>query len=64
VKIFWKILAIGLAAAAAVFVFVGNYERAFVCAAAGGCAWILSFRTQLKEKLGDTDLTDEKDTDL
>jgi uncharacterized membrane protein YjjB (DUF3815 family) len=51
VRIFWKILAAALAATAVAFVVVSNYEQAFLCAAAGACAWLLSYRTQLKEKL-------------
>ena len=60
-KIFWKILAAVFAAIAVYFVVVSNYERAFVAAAAGACAWLLSFRAQLREKLGNTDDTDETD---
>lgn len=54
-KIFWKIFAAVLAATAVYFVAIGNYERAFVAAAAGACCWLLSYRAQLKDKLNRDD---------
>jgi uncharacterized membrane protein YjjB (DUF3815 family) len=63
VKIFWKILAAVLAAMAVYFVVVSNFERAFVCAALGAVAWFLNYRALLREKLGNTDDTDERDVD-
>jgi len=63
VKTFWKILAALLTIKAVVWLFVGNYERAFLSAAAGGVAWFLSYRVQLREKLEETDQTNEKDAD-
>lgn len=63
-KTYWKILAVVFAVAALVWFFVGNMERAFLAAVAGAIAWFLSFRTQLREKLEDTDQTDEEDTDF
>ena len=62
-KTFWKILAAVLAATAVYFVVVSNFERAFVCAAAGACAWLLNYRTQVREKLNETELANEEDAD-
>jgi hypothetical protein len=66
VKIFWKILAAVFAAIAVYFVVAGNYERAFVSAAAGACCWLLSYRTQLKEKLNadETERNTNEEEDL
>ena len=36
---------------AAVFVFRGDYEKAFVAAAGGAVCWFLNYRVQLKERL-------------
>ena len=36
---------------AVVFVFRGDYERAFVAAAAGAVCWILNYRQQLRATL-------------
>ena len=63
-KTYWKILAGVFATAALVWFFVGNMERAFLAAVAGAIAWFLSYRTMLREKLENTDNTDEQDTDL
>ncbi|HSD48122.1 MAG TPA: hypothetical protein VLB87_15960 [Pyrinomonadaceae bacterium] len=63
-KTYWKILAGVFATAALVWFFVGNMERAFLAAVAAAIAWFLSYRTMLREKLENTDNTDEKDTDL
>ena len=38
-------------------------EGAFVAAAVGAVTWFLSYRVQLREKLSDTDETDENDKD-
>ncbi len=62
-KTFWKILAAVLAVMAVYFVVVSNFERAFVCAAAGACAWLLNYRAQVREKLNEADQTDEEDAD-
>ena len=63
-KTYWKILAGVFATAALVWFFVGNMERAFLAAVAAAIAWFLSYRTMLREKLENTDNTDEKVTDL
>jgi len=36
---------------AAVFVFRGDYEKAFVAAAGGAICWFLNYRVQLTERL-------------
>jgi hypothetical protein len=36
---------------AVVFVFRGDFEKAFVAAAAGAVCWFLNYRVQLKERL-------------
>ena len=48
---------------AAVFVFRGDYENAFVAAAAGAVCWILNYRWQLREKIADEDEEDLEDED-
>jgi len=51
VKAIWIILAATGAVLAAVFVFRGDYEKAFVAAAGGAVCWFLNYRVQLKERL-------------
>ena len=47
---------------AAVFVFRGDYEKAFVAAAAGAVCWILNYRWQLRESLPrDEEYEDDED---
>ena len=48
---------------AAVFVFRGDYENAFVAAAGGAVCWILNYRWQLKESLPSDDEENEEDDD-
>ena len=57
-KTFWLIAAVVCGVLALYFAYRGNYDNAFVAAALGGVAWILNYRTQLKQKLKD----DEEDT--
>lgn len=45
---------------AAYFVFRGDYENAFVAAAAGAVCWFLNYRVQLRESL---DREDEQQED-
>ena len=52
------------AAGAVYWTVIGNFDRAFLFAAAGAIAWILNYRAQLREKLGEIDEADEKNTDL
>jgi hypothetical protein len=44
---------------AAVFVFRGDYEKAFVAAAAGAVCWFLNYRQQLRATLPSEDEEDE-----
>jgi hypothetical protein len=53
VKTFWLIAAAVCGVVALFFAFKGDYEKAFVAAAVGGVAWILNYRTQLRQKLND-----------
>jgi hypothetical protein len=55
VKVFWLIAAAVCGVVAVYFAFGGNYDNAFVAAALGGVAWILSYRAQLKQKLKEYD---------
>jgi hypothetical protein len=59
----WMILAGMGVATAAVFVFRGDYEKAFVAAAAGAVCWILNYRWQLRESLAGQEEQDEEDED-
>ena len=54
-KTFWLIAAAVCGVVALYFAYMGNYDNAFVAAALGGVAWILSYRVQLKQKLKDDD---------
>lgn len=46
---------------AAVFVFRGDYEKAFVAAAAGAVCWILNYRWQLRQSLASREEEIEED---
>lgn len=45
---------------AVVFVFRGDFEQAFVAAAAGAVCWFLNYRVQLKERLSSRNEEDEE----
>ena len=45
---------------AVVFVFSGDFEKAFVAAAAGAICWFLNYRVQLKERLASRNEEDEE----
>ena len=45
---------------AVVFVFRGDYEKAFVAAAAGAVCWFLNYRVQLKERVASRNEEDEE----
>ena len=63
VKTLWLILA-GLGGlCAVVFVVRGDYEKAFVAAAAGAVCWILNYRWQLRESLASREEDDQEDED-
>jgi membrane protein implicated in regulation of membrane protease activity len=51
VKVFWMILAGGCSVVAAVFVFRGDYDNAFIAAAAGAVCSILNYRQQLRTRV-------------
>ena len=50
-KTLWIILAGVGGVLAAVFVFRGDYEKAFVAAAGGAVCWFLNYRQQLRKTL-------------
>lgn len=62
-KTLWIILAGAGGVIAVVLVFRGDYERAFVAAAAGAVCWILNYRTQLRETLASRDEENQEDED-
>lgn len=62
-KTLWMILAAVGGVLAAVFVFRGDYEKAFVAAAAGAVCWILNYRWQLRESLADQEEEQQEDED-
>jgi len=51
VKKVWIILAATGGVLAVLFVFRGDFEKAFVAAAAGAVCWFLNYRMQLRERL-------------
>jgi hypothetical protein len=63
VKTSWIILAGVGGVIALVFVFRGDYENAFVAAAAGAVCWILNYRRQLRESLAGRDEEIQEDDD-
>ena len=48
---------------AAVFVFRGDFEKAFVAAAAGAACWFLNYRQQLRATLPSDDEENQEDED-
>ena len=62
-KTSWIILAGVGGVIALVFVFRGDYENAFVAAAAGAVCWILNYRRQLRESLAGRDEEIQEDDD-
>ncbi len=46
---------------AAVFVFRGDFEKAFVAAAGGAVCWFLNYRVQLKERLASRNEENDED---
>ena len=62
-KTLWIILAGVGGVLAAVFVFRGDFEQAFVAAAAGAVCWILNYRWQLRESLASRDEENQEDED-
>ena len=62
-KTLWIILAAVGGVIALVFVFRGDYEKAFVAAAAGAVCWILNYRWHLRESLAGRDEENQEDDD-
>ena len=60
-KTFWIILAAVGGVLAAVFVFRGDFEKAFVAAAGGAVCWFLNYRVQLKERLASRNEENDED---
>jgi hypothetical protein len=63
VKTLWLILAGVGGLLAAVFVLRGDFEKAFVAAAAGAVCWILNYRWQLRESLASQEEDNQEDED-
>jgi len=63
VKTLWMILAGVGGVTAAVFVFRGDFEKAFVAAAAGAVCWFLNYRQQLRATLPGDDEENQEDED-
>ena len=60
----WFIILAGVGGVlAVVFVFLGDYEKAFVAAAAGAVCWILNYRQQLRETLANREEEYQEDED-
>jgi len=55
----WLIISVLLLCSAAFFFWRNNLSAVFVTAALGACAWFLSYRVQLREKI----VNDESDGD-
>ena len=62
-KTLWLILAGVGGVLAAVFVFRGDYEKAFVAAAAGAACWFLNYRQQLRATLPSEEEDNQEDED-
>lgn len=62
-KTLWIILAGVGGVLAAVFVFRGDYEKAFVAAAGGAVCWFLNYRQQLRETLASREEENLEDED-
>jgi hypothetical protein len=65
VKVVWITLAAAGGVLAAVFVFRGEFENAFVAAAAGAVCWFLNYRVQLKQRLAsrNEEFEDDEESD-
>ena len=59
-KVVWLTLSAAGGILAVVFVFRGDFEKAFVAAAAGAVCWFLNYRVQLKERLASRNEEDEE----
>ena len=63
-KKFWIILAGVLAGVAVVLFLRDDYEKAFVSAALGAVAWILSYRVQIRSHVRANEPPEELEDDL
>jgi membrane protein implicated in regulation of membrane protease activity len=63
VKLFWLIIAGGCVAVAAVFLLRGDFDIAFVVAAAGMVAWFLNYRMQVRAALTAKDSDQDQNDD-
>ena len=63
-KAFWIILAAAGGVIAAVFVFRGDYDNAFLAAAGGAVCWFLHYRQQLRAKLKQNQGDEESDEEV
>lgn len=60
-KFVWLIVAGIAILLAAVFLWRGDFNSAFVVAAVGLVAWFLNYRSQLKEVTGESEIEKEDD---
>ena len=60
-KTVWIILAGAGGLLAVYFVLRGDYEKAFVAAAAGAVCWFLNYRQQLRESMPNEDDENQED---
>lgn len=56
----WIIASVVLLIVAAIFLWRNNLSAAFVIAALGACAWFLSYRAQLRERIVDDESTEDE----
>jgi hypothetical protein len=49
---------------AAIFLLQGDFDRAFVVAAAGMVAWFLNYRMQIRDKLAAMDAAQEENVEV
>ncbi|HEY2963822.1 MAG TPA: hypothetical protein VGJ37_15490 [Pyrinomonadaceae bacterium] len=62
-KKFWIIAAALCGVAALVFVFWGDYDKAFIAAALGAVAWFLNYRAGLRELYHRDETDDDEEAD-
>ena len=64
-KTFWMIMAAAGGVVAIMLVFLQDYEKAFVAAAAGAVCWFLSYRQQVRATLpGERQEDEESDEEV
>ena len=63
-KLLWLIVAGTCVVVAGVLLLRGDFDRAFVVAAAGMVAWFLNYRVQVKEKLAAMDSAQEENIEV